>query len=300
LRIGPYKPSPREVLTEFVEKYWGWFAFAALLLVLAVMHVARTEYLVRLRTRELKESQEKAQLRLAELAHVSRQVTLGELANGLAHEINQPLGAIANYAAGCVRAIGRGAQPQTLEEPLREISRQAEHAGRILKNIRNYVRNRFDARALVDVNSVLTDAVSLLGAEIRKSGVTVETDFAPGLPRVRADRVGLEQVAVNLIRNAIEAMREQDGAPRRLKISTAVEGGRAAVTISDSGPGLPEEERKRLFEPFRTSKEKGLGLGLSISRSIIHNHGGMIMARQGELGGLSITFTLPIGAEQDT
>jgi len=298
LRIGPYRTSSGALLAEFMQRNWGWFAFAGVLLVLGMMHVARTEYLVRLRTRELKESQQKARLRLAELAHVSRQVTLGELANGLAHEVNQPLGAIANYAAGCVRAMNRGAEPRTIEEPLREISRQAEHAGRILKNIRNYVRNRFEAREPVDVNDVLADAISLLGAEIRDSRTRVETDFASGLPRIHADRVGLEQVAVNLIRNALEAMRESTAGARRLKIATRLAGGRIEVSVSDSGPGLSEEARKQLFAPFHTSKKKGLGLGLSISRSIIHNHGGMIMARSGELGGLTIVFTLQTGAEQ--
>ncbi len=299
LRIGPYQVNLGNVLLETLSRNWGWFAFAGVLLLLAILHVSRVEYLVHARTRALKESQQKARLRLAELAHVSRQVTLGELASGLAHEISQPLGAIGNYAAGCRRALASGADPSVLQKPLREISRQAEHAGRILKRIRGFMSAPQQKRVAADINAILADALDLLCAGIRAAGVRVITRYAQDLPPVPADAVAIGQVALNIIRNALEAMSANPpGAPRQLTIATSRDGAMVRVAISDTGPGLPEEEIEPMFEPFQTSREKGMGLGLSISRSIVHNHGGRIGAAANETGkGLTVVFSLPLKEE---
>ena len=302
LRIGPYQVNLQSVLLETLSRNWGWFAFAGLLLVLALLHVSRVEYLVHARTRELKQSQERARLRLAELAHVSRQVTLGELASGLAHEISQPLGAIGNYAAGCRRALAAGRPGATLEKPLAEISRQAEHAGRILKRIRSFLRSPRGRREPASLNAILEDALDLLCAETRAAGVKIETRLDAGIPPVPVDAVAIGQVAVNIIRNALEAMSANpEGTPRDLRIETSRDGGMARVAISDTGPGLREEEIEAMFEPFRTSRENGMGLGLSISRSIVHNHGGRIGALANERGrGLSVVFSLPLTGDSQT
>ncbi len=300
LRIGPFVTSPEALLAEFVETYWEWFALFGALLVLAAYHHARVEHLVAVRTRALRDSQDQVRLRQAELAHVSRQATLGELASGLAHEINQPLGAIGNYAAGCVRRIAAGADARELEEPLREISRQAERAGKIINRIRAFLRKTPAERVPLDVNAVLADAIDLLEPEIRKRGVTVIRAFAPGLPRVPGDRVAVEQVAVNLIRNAIEAMGTLRH-PRDLTVITeavpeAVPGaapGAVQVSVADTGPVLPPDTVARLFEPFHTTKARGMGLGLSLSRSMVEDHGGHISAAPRPGGGLVVTFTLP-------
>jgi len=293
LHIGPFVPSPQQIMSAFIKKYWGWFVFAIMLFVLGILHVLRTEYLIRLRTQEVKDSQEKARLRLAELAHVSRQTTLGELASGLAHEINQPLGAITNYAAGCVRAIKAGKTTQELSEPLTEISRQAEHAGRIVKHIRHFVGNSFKQRNSVDINQIISDASDLLGAELRKSEIQVKQHFAKNLPKISADPVAIEQVTVNLIRNAIEAMSENTDYDRVLTLSTHFKDELITVEIKDSGLGLDNEQIRQMFKPFNTSKEKGMGLGLSISQSIIHNHNGTIQAVKNSKHGLTLSFKLP-------
>ena len=295
LRIGPFIPSPQQIISDFIRRYWGWFAFISMLLILGVLHVFRTEHLIRIRTQEVKDSQEKARLRLAELAHVSRQTTLGELASGLAHEINQPLGAIANYAAGCVRAINAGKSVEDLSEPLSEISRQAEHAGRIVKRIRHFVGNSFKQRDCLDINKVISEAIDLLGAEIRRSEIRVKQKLSAGLPKVSADPVAIEQVAVNLIRNAIEAMSENTDFDRILTVtSSLVEKKWIKVEIYDTGIGLKNNTLESLFQPFETNKERGMGLGLSISQSIIHNHSGKIKATSNKIRGLCFSFYLPL------
>lgn len=297
LHIGPYTLSANQVFREFLQRKKGWFLFALALVVLAALHVWRTEFLMFKRTRQLKESQEKARLRLAELAHVSRQVTLGEMARGLAHEINQPLGSISNYAAGSVRMIKNGVTSAQLEEPLREIAHQAEHAGRVVKRIRGFVDNRKSPREQADINILLTEAIDLLGAELRQADITVQTRLAGDLPPLRVDGVAIEQVAVNLIRNAIEAMADQESGPRILQVIS--ERGKRdpkylRVTIRDNGPGMDADALEHIFEPFNSDKSTGMGLGLSISYSIIESHGGMIYADSNPDRGLNISFTLPV------
>ena len=294
LHIGPFVPSPQQIITDFIKKYWGWFLFSLILLLLGLLHVLRTEYLIRIRTQEVKDSQEKARLRLAELAHVSRQTTLGELASGLAHEINQPLGAIANYAAGCVRGIKAGKKVDELVEPLSEISKQAEHAGRIVKHIRHFVGNSFKERNCLDINQIISDAIDLLGAEIRKSDILVKQNFSSQLPKVSADPIAIEQVTVNLIRNAIEAMSDETEFDRILSVSTSKDNDWIKVDIKDTGAGLSNEQIEWMFEPFQTTKDTGMGLGLSISQSIIHNHQGKITATKNKFRGLCFSFYLPL------
>ncbi len=302
LRIGPYTLSAGQVFREFLQRNKGWFLLALALVILAALHVWHTEFLVFKRTRQLKESQEKARLRLAELAHVSRQTTLGEMARGLAHEINQPLGSISNYAAGSVRMIKNGVTSAQLEEPLREIAHQAEHAGRVLKRIRGFVDNRESPRERADINALLTEAIDLLGAELRQAGVVVDSHLAQDLPPLSVDEVAIEQVAVNLIRNAIEAMTQQAAGPRILQVISERDkrdDTRLRVTIRDSGSGLDTDALDHIFEPFNSDKSSGMGLGLSISYSIIESHDGMIYADNNPDGGLSISFTLPVDQGSD-
>lgn len=302
LRISPYTLTLGQALRDFMQRNKGWFGIALVVIVLAALHVWHTEFLVYKRTRQLKESQEKERLRLAELAHVSRQTTLGEMARGLAHEINQPLGSISNYAAGSARMIRNGVSCEQLEEPLREIIHQAEHAGRVLKRIRGFVDNRESPREPANINSLLLEAIDLLGAELRQAGVIVKSRLAPDLPMPRVDGVAIEQVAVNLIRNAIDAMSQQTSGPRLLAVTSESDKRNKAllrVTIRDSGPGVDAAALEQIFEPFNSDKNSGMGLGLSISYSIIESHGGMIYADSNSDGGLSISFTLPVEQGND-
>ncbi|HHC29373.1 MAG TPA: sensor protein, partial [Rhodobacterales bacterium] len=298
LHIAPYELTPQQVMRDFVARYRYWFLLALGLVILAALHVWRTEFLVVRRTRQLQESEERARLRLAELAHVSRQQTLGEMARGLAHEINQPLGSIANYAAGSVRMIEGGAPAARLEEPLREIAHQAEHAGRVIRRIRGFVDSGdVSRRAPVDIVAAITEALELLGAELRRAGAEVETDLERGLPKVPADLVGIEQVLVNLLRNAAEAMGAVPEGQRRLRVAARRRGAAVAVEVCDTGPGLEPARMAGLFEPFRGDKPQGMGLGLSISKSIVESHGGRIGAHENAGGGLCVRFTLPLEGE---
>ena len=302
LHIGPYALTAGQVFREFLKRNKGWFLLALALIILAALQVWHTEFLVFKRTRQLKESQEKERLRLSELAHISRQTTLGEMARGLAHEINQPLGSISNYAAGSVRMIRNGATSAQLEDPLREIAHQAEHAGLIVKRIRGFVENRQSPRAQADINALLTEAIDLLGAELRQANIVMRTHLASDLPPLQVDGVAIEQVAVNLIRNAVEAMAGQASGPRILQVISAC-GTRnpkhLRVTIRDNGPGMEADALEHIFEPFNSDKSSGLGLGLSISYSIIEAHDGIIYADSNPDGGLSISFILPVNQGQD-
>lgn len=315
LRIGPYAVEPGAVIADMLRSHWEWPAAAAALLALAVVFHLRTERLVARRTAALnqemderRKAQEEAQLRLAELAHVSRQSTMGELAAGLAHEINQPLAAITNYANGCIR---RMEQAQTRDQvgvvidagsaeilsAMRQIVRQAQRAAGIIQNIRTFLRKDGDSRMPLDLNTVLRDAAGLLAVEARHGAVAVTLDLTEALPAVLADRVQLEQVVVNLMRNAVEALQGVPAEERRLALRSAVEEDGAAVLVSvgDTGPGLPPEARERLFEPFFTTKATGMGLGLSISQNIVESHGGWLGVDSDPAGtGTTVTFSLPV------
>jgi two-component system sensor histidine kinase TtrS len=320
LRLGPFAMEPGDVLAEMAAEYWEWPAAILVLLTLAVAAHIRTEHMVTRRTAQLnaemeerRRAQEEAQLRLAELAHVSRQSTMGELAAGLAHEINQPLAAITNYANGCIRRMEqRGAraasapddgkeataQAETAEilSAIRLIVQQAQRAAGIIQNIRVFLRKGEAARSPMDINRTLRDAAGLLAVEARHNGVEVTLDLGDALPDVLADRVQLEQVVVNLMRNAIDALKHLPEKERHLTLQSALEenGDAVLVSVRDSGPGLPPEVRGHLFEPFFTTKATGMGLGLSISQNIIESHGGWIGIDSDPAGtGTTVAFTLP-------
>ncbi|GAA0590236.1 sensor histidine kinase [Caenispirillum bisanense] len=313
LRIGPFALEPGEVMAEMLRRYWEWPALAGALLLLAGLFHLRTERLVARRTAELhremderRKAQEESQLRLAELAHVSRQSTMGELASGLAHEINQPLAAITNYANGCIRRLeqgrgdgtgGNGGGTDEILTAIRNIVAQAQRAAGIIQNIRSFLRKGEDARQPLDVNQVLRNAADLLAVECRHGQTQVQLTLGADLPTVNADRIQLEQVVVNLMRNAVEAMQAVPPAERRLVLRSALDREAAAVLVAvhDSGPGLSADGRDHLFEPFFTTKPNGMGLGLPISQSIIESHGGWLTVENEPSGvGTVVAFALPV------
>ncbi|MGE8394965.1 MAG: PAS domain-containing sensor histidine kinase [Pseudomonas sp.] len=245
--------------------------------------------------RELRENQQRRHQ--DELAHSARLITLGELASGIAHEINQPLAAVVNYASASLRylqAVERDPQAaQRVAQGLQRINEQATHAAEVIKRLRAFLRKeprRLQALAIADV---VAEAVRLCDWEASRDQVSIEQRVVAGLPAVYADRVLLEQVLLNLLRNAIDANREQhNGRASGILLSAKLEAGWLAIRVSDQGPGVAAERLDGIFTPFNTSKADGLGLGLSMSRSIIEGFGGTLQAQPGEAGGLILCCRL--------
>lgn len=245
--------------------------------------------------RELRETQQRRHQ--DELAHTARLVTLGELASGIAHEINQPLAAVLNYAGASQRYLRTlESDPQAagrVAQGLQRISEQATHAAEVIKRLRAFLRKEPRRLQALSVAAVAREAVRLCAWEANQAQVTIEQRMTDNLPPVYADRVLLEQVLLNLLRNAIDANREcQPGQPSRVLLCGEQEGGRLLVRVIDQGPGVAPEQLDGIFTPFTTSKPEGLGLGLSMSRSIVEGFGGTLTASPGEGGGLILNCRL--------
>lgn len=247
---------------------------------------------------ERRHAEELAQRHQHEMAHVARLVTLGEMASGLAHELNQPLAAIVNYAHGAIRRMEATppAEAAVVKGALERIAQQASRAGEIIRRLRGFARKSEFQRLPVDVNAVVREMLRFCLPEARRHGVHLTAELAPHLPTVLADRVQIEQVLLNLLRNAMEAAPGDaaggHGSPVRVRSEYTAEG-MVAVHVIDRGPGLPSTDPERLFEQFYTTKPKGLGLGLSISRSLMEAHGGQLWAEPNPEGGAIFSFTLP-------
>jgi two-component system sensor kinase FixL len=234
----------------------------------------------------------------SEVTHMSRFTALGEMASTLAHEINQPLTAISNYLKGCQRLLERGESGQlegqlpVLQDAIGKAAGQALRAGDIIRRLREFVARGDGDRRIESLPRLIEDAGTLGLVGVREQGIEVSWQLDPRADRVLADRIQVQQVLVNLIRNAIEAMVERDDR-RRLGIATVAHGdGTVEVTVSDSGAGLAPEVAAHLFQPFVTTKRKGMGLGLSICRTIVEAHGGRIWVDAGPGGGTVFHFTL--------
>lgn len=252
--------------------------------------------------RDLTERQQ-AELRLqdlqSELAHVGRVSEMGTLASSLAHELNQPLAAIANYCEAARDLLDRASDSGTLEmvrEALDEASKQSIRAGQIVRRLRDFMSHGESERRLESLPKLVGEANALALVGSREHGIDVQIDLDPQAGEVFVDRIQVQQVLINLIRNAIDAMVES---PRRsLRISTHRQDGMVRVTVSDTGTGISEPIAEQLFQPFVTSKKAGMGIGLSICRTIVEAHGGRIWFETGADGGTAFSFTLPT-AEPD-
>ena len=278
---------------------WQMTALAGAMTVLAVLGTAFAAYLLErqhataqvhaaeLRTRELQ----------AELLRMSRLSNMGEMASALAHELNQPLTALASYIQGSRRLLGTRTDEQSeiVKGALIKANEQALRAGEVIRRLREFVaRGESDKR--VESLRRLGDeasALALLGS--RDESVQFRLDLDTGADHVLVDKIQIQQVLLNLIRNGIEAMR--DSPRRELAVASArAAGDMVAVSVSDTGSGIPAEIAGTLFQPFRTTKQNGLGVGLSISRTIVEAHGGQIEAQPNPGGGTIFTFTVPSGA----
>jgi two-component system, LuxR family, sensor kinase FixL len=241
---------------------------------------------------------------LERMNSVARLATMGEMAAGISHELNQPLAAIANYAQACARLLG-GPSPDMPEiaGALAHISGQALRAGEIIRRIRSLVRNEDVRREMHDINELIREVHALLASDARVHDGRLELDLGEALPRVTVDKVQIQQVMINLVHNAFEAQGESPhvtGAPAfEVRISTRLsELGDVEVSVSDIGPGLPLDFEQKVFEPFFTTKASGTGLGLAISRSIIKAHDARLGYRANQPRGACFYFVLP--AHQET
>jgi two-component system sensor histidine kinase DctS len=249
---------------------------------------------------ERKRAEELARQQQEQLQFTSRLVTMGEMASTLAHELNQPLAAIASYNTGCLNLLNAGqTDPKEILPALEKIGLQAQRAGKIIRRVHDFVRKSEPKRAPCAVGEVIEDCLGFVETEARKRHVRIDCDLPP-LPPVPADRLMLEQVLLNLIRNGMEAMAATPEAERALRIAVEIGDGELLVSVGDQGSGIAPEIRDKLFTAFFTTKPEGMGIGLSICRSIIEFHRGRLWAEdnpQSPTGsGTIFRFTLPLEA----
>jgi two-component system, LuxR family, sensor kinase FixL len=231
----------------------------------------------------------------ADLAHINRVSMLGELATSIAHEVNQPLSGIVSNGSACLRFLaGDAPNLEEARDAVRDIVRDGKRAGEVVGRIRALTRRAAPAAEELDLNETIRDILALVGDEAKNKSVAVRTQFAEDISPVAGDRVQLQQVVLNLVMNGIEAMSSVGEGARQLVITTRdVDPDRVQVTVEDSGTGLSPDTLPRIFEPFYTTKPGGMGMGLSISRSILQSHGGRLWATAHDGPGTSFHFTLP-------
>lgn len=247
-------------------------------------------------TAQRRAAQDRAMQLQSQLAHVGRLTTVGEMASGLAHELNQPLGAIVNYLRGCIKMIESDQTDcRTLADPIAHAAAQAERAGQIIRRLRDFVAKGTPQQTPEPVHSLVTEMAELLAIEARQAQVRIEFELGIDLPDVLADRIQVQQVLLNLMRNAIEAMEQTPQAERVLRVSARVlTPNLIELSVIDRGCGCDSEALQQIFDPFFTTKSSGMGMGLAISRSIIEAHGGRLIVEPNTDGrGLTFRFTLP-------
>jgi two-component system, LuxR family, sensor histidine kinase TtrS len=308
LRIGPYEHLRRVTVAELAARYWHWLAAIAAGFLAWLWHVLRVERLVRRRTLELaavnadlreeiakrRHVEEQEALHRKELDHAARLSTLGEMAGGLAHELNQPLAAIANYADGCeLRLRGGEVDRAGLVEATRLIRQQADRAAQVIQRMRAFVRKREPVHAPLDVNEFVQETIEFFEGLARRSGVVIDVSYAADLPIVQGDRVQLQQVVLNLLQNASDAMTDNEPRMRRVEVATGGCATGVCITVADRGTGMSADVKARLFEPFFTTKPNGLGIGLALCRSIIDEHGGRLEVDDTPGGGTLMRLSLP-------
>ncbi|MCI0622330.1 MAG: ATP-binding protein [Acidobacteria bacterium] len=253
---------------------------------------------------ERKDAEAEASRHQAELAHVLRLSTMGEMASGIAHELNQPLTAIVNYSRGSIIRLGqRGADSDSaLIEVLEHISNLAVRAGDIIRRLRSFVRKEEPKRVLVQLNGVVREAMHFFEEEARRAEIALQLELSREDIWVLADSVQIEQVVLNLVRNGLEALSGNGHESGLLSIKTAaLDQHLVQVAVRDNGKGIPEAALPHIFDPFFTTRPGGMGVGLSISRSIVEAHGGDIHVVNNSDGGCTFQFTLPVrnGANAD-
>jgi len=253
----------------------------------------RVEYIIRtgIDVTEQHRAEDEARQRLAELAHMHRLHTAGELATALAHELNQPLAAITGYSDACLNKVRAGdTSSDALARNLEQISTQAQRAGMVIRELRSFLAKGEMQKLPGDANALVRQAFGLLAADARARHVKLESDLADSLPAVMVVALSIENVLVNLVSNGMEAVRASGGGEGTVAVRTRAENDSVRITVTDTGRGIATEVAEKIFEPFYTTKQDGLGMGLRISRSIVESHGGRIWAEAGPHGVIHLTL----------
>jgi len=243
---------------------------------------------------ERKHAEELERIQREKMQRTGRLITMGEMASTLAHELNQPLSAIASYTTGCLNRLESGRfEPDDLRTALGKLGVQAQRAGHIIRRVHDFVRKSEPQVTVCSINAVIEDTVGFIEFDAKSRGVALRLTLAPGDPQVTADRILIEQVVLNLARNGIEAMAQTPSRQRRLFIQVAAEEGQVVISVADHGPGLAPDIATSLFQPFFTTKPEGMGMGLNICRSIIEIHQGRLWFEPNDGGGAVFRFSLP-------
>jgi len=242
---------------------------------------------------EMKQAQDEVQILRTELARIARVTMMGELATSIAHEINQPLAAIVASGGACRRSLD--SQNWTkMKESLETVIAAADRAAEVIKRVRSLTSNAAPKYLDVDVNVAVQEVLTVLGGELQVRHISLQLQLDNNVPPVKGDKVQLQQVVLNLVMNAIDAMATMTDRRRVLTIkSEGAKDGEVRVIVEDSGPGLDPAATERIFDPFFTTKPGGMGMGLSISKSIVENHGGRLWASPAVPGGTAFHFNLP-------
>lgn len=243
--------------------------------------------------RPRKRLEQESRERQSALAHANRLKSVGELAAGLAHELNQPLAAVCLHADLTSNLLDNNGDPADIRENTEIIAHQAERAAGIIAVLREMIRKNEPRQRQLDANETVRSVIRLLNSELHSRRIQLELQLAEGLPPVLADRTQIEQILVNLLQNAAESIAAADSPERTIRVETRHSGQAIEFEVTDSGPGLPADDPSRVFENFYTTKSSGLGIGLGICRSIAAMHRGQMLARNVSTGGASFVLTLP-------
>lgn len=248
---------------------------------------------------EHERAQNELQHTRSELAHVARITTMGELAASIAHEVNQPLGAIVGNADICRSWLQKKeVDLKLVAEALEDISSDGHRASQIISRIRSLVKKHAPEKSPLNLTDIAREVIGLIGHEAQRKQVTIHSQLGESLPAVEADRVQLQQVLLNLCMNGIEAMHETDASERQLTVQTVMSNGSVLAVVSDRGTGIEPAKSEQLFKPFHTTKANGMGMGLAISRSIIESFGGKLWAESNAGGGAIFSFSLPVRSQE--